>query len=58
VPPEGLERAARFHAYLIEQVDRAPEALITAAKGSTYKSALGECSPAAPATRSSQPQER
>ena len=26
VPAEGLERATRFHAFLIEQADRAPEA--------------------------------
>ena len=25
VPAEGLERAARFHAFLIEQADQAPE---------------------------------
>jgi hypothetical protein len=43
VPAEGLERAARFHAYFIEQVDRAPEALIVAGKGTPYKSSLGAC---------------
>ena len=43
VPAEGLERAARFHAYFIEQVDRAPEALIAAGKGTPYKSSLGTC---------------
>jgi len=43
VPAEGLERAARFHAYLIEQIDRAPEALIAAGKGTPYKSSLGAC---------------
>jgi hypothetical protein len=32
VPAEGMERAARFHAFLIEQADRAPETLITAGK--------------------------
>ena len=37
VPAEGMERAARFHAFLIEQADKAPEALITAGKGSPYK---------------------
>ncbi len=26
VPAEGLERAARFHAFLIEQADQAAEA--------------------------------
>jgi Peptidase family M28 len=43
VPAEGLERAARFHAFLIEQVDQADEALIRAAKGTPYKSALTGC---------------
>ena len=38
VPAEGLERAARFHAFLIEKADRAPEALIVAGKGSSYQS--------------------
>ena len=42
VPAEGLERAARFHAFLIEQADRAPEALIAAGKGSPYRSSLHE----------------
>ena len=55
VPSEGLERAARFHAWFIEQVDRAPETMIAAGKGSPYKSALGECSGTAPPSRSSQP---
>jgi len=43
VPAEGIERAARFHAFLIEQVDRAPENLITSGKGSAYQSALKSC---------------
>lgn len=43
VPAEGLERAARFHAYLIEQVDGAPEALIAAGKGTPYTSSLADC---------------
>src|SRR5439155_16068191 len=38
VPAEGLERAARFHAFLIEQADQAPENLIVAGKGSSYQS--------------------
>jgi hypothetical protein len=38
VPPEGLERAARFHAYFVEKADRADEALIAAGKGSPYQS--------------------
>jgi peptidase M28-like protein len=44
VPADGLERAARFHAYLIEQVDHAPETAIIAGKGSSYTSTLGDCS--------------
>ncbi|HET6955512.1 MAG TPA: M28 family peptidase, partial [Vicinamibacterales bacterium] len=44
VPAEGLERAARFHAYFLEQVDRADERLIAAGKGSPYQSALKGCS--------------
>jgi hypothetical protein len=43
VPAAGLERAARFHAFLIEQADRAPEALIAAGKGSPYQSAIKDC---------------
>jgi len=41
--PEGLERAARFHAYLIEKADRADEALIAAGKGSPYQSREAGC---------------
>jgi hypothetical protein len=44
VPTEGLERAARFHAYLIEKADQADEALITAGKGSAYTPIAGDCS--------------
>jgi hypothetical protein len=43
VPPAGLERAARFHAYFIEQADRADEKLIAAGKGSPYQSSLQGC---------------
>jgi Zn-dependent M28 family amino/carboxypeptidase len=43
VPAEGLERAARFHAFLIEQADKAPEALIAGGKGSPYQSTLKGC---------------
>ena len=43
VPAEGIERAARFHAFLIEQADRAPEAMIAAGKGSAYKPASTDC---------------
>jgi hypothetical protein len=53
VPAEGLERAARFHAWFIEQVDRAPEALIAAGKGSPYSSTLGECQSSSGVSRSS-----
>jgi hypothetical protein len=53
VPAEGIERAARFHAYLIEQVDRAAEPLIAAGKGTPYKSTLPDCSVSAPNSRSS-----
>ncbi|HJZ70247.1 MAG TPA: M28 family peptidase [Vicinamibacterales bacterium] len=55
VPAEGLERAARFHAYFIEQVDRAPEGAVTAGKGSSYKSTLGDCASTTSVNRSSQP---
>jgi hypothetical protein len=55
VPAEGIERAARFHAYLIEQADAADESLIAAGKGTPYTSKLGDCGTAAPAaTRTSQ----
>ena len=43
VPAEGLERAARFHAFFIEQADRADETLITAGKGSPYQTAIKGC---------------
>src|SRR4029079_1941970 len=43
VPTEALERAARFHAFLLEKADEAPEALITAGKGTSYQSALKGC---------------
>jgi Peptidase family M28/PA domain len=43
VPAEGMERAARFHAFLIEKADQAPEALIAAGKGTPYQSALKGC---------------
>jgi hypothetical protein len=43
VPAEGLERAARFHAFLIDQADRADERLIAAGKGTPYHSALETC---------------
>jgi hypothetical protein len=43
VPAEGLERAARFHAYFVDAVDHAPEALIAAGKGTPYQSSLKGC---------------
>jgi len=44
VPAEGLERAARFHAYFLEQIDQAPEALVTSAKGAPYHAGRSDCS--------------
>jgi hypothetical protein len=44
VPAEGMERAARFHAFLIEQADQAPENLIAAGKGSPSQPAPADCS--------------
>jgi hypothetical protein len=43
VPVEGLERAARFHAFLVERADQAPESLIAAGKGTPYHSTLNAC---------------
>jgi hypothetical protein len=43
VPAEGIERAARFHAFLIEQADQAAESLITSGKGTPYQSAVKAC---------------
>ncbi|MGD1093025.1 MAG: M28 family peptidase [Bryobacteraceae bacterium] len=43
VPAEGLERAARFHAFFIEQVDRAPETLINGGTDPSYHPSLGAC---------------
>lgn len=43
VPAEGLERAARFHAFFIEQVDRAPESLVTSGKGTPYPPMASAC---------------
>lgn len=43
VPAEGMERAARFHAFLIEQVDQAAESLMTSGKGTPYQSTLNAC---------------
>ena len=44
VPAEGIERAARFHAFLIEQADEAQESLILSGKGTPYTSAIKGCS--------------
>jgi Peptidase family M28/PA domain len=43
VPAEGLERAARFHAYFVDTVDHAPEALIAAGKGTPYQPIAKTC---------------
>jgi Zn-dependent M28 family amino/carboxypeptidase len=43
VPAEALERAARFHAFLLKKADEAPEALVTAGKGTPYQSDLKGC---------------
>jgi hypothetical protein len=43
VPAEGLERAARFHAFLIEQADQAAEQLITSGKSTPYQSTFKAC---------------
>jgi hypothetical protein len=43
VPAEGLERAARFHAFFVEHADQAPETLITSGKGTPYQSAIKGC---------------
>jgi len=43
VPAEGLERAARFHAFFIEQVDAANERLIAAGKGTPYQPMTHSC---------------
>ena len=43
VPAEGIERAARFHAWFIEQVDRADEKLVASGAGTPYQSSLGGC---------------
>jgi hypothetical protein len=43
VPADGIERAARFHAFLIEQADKAAEPLITSGKGSPYTPVRSAC---------------
>jgi len=43
VPAEGLERAARFHAFFLEQADQAPESLIAAGKGTPYQPIAKAC---------------
>jgi hypothetical protein len=42
VPAAGLERAARFFAYFVNQVDRAPEGLIRGEAGDSQ--VIGQCS--------------
>jgi peptidase M28-like protein len=54
VPASGLERAARFHAYFIEQVDRAGDALISAGAGTPYRSTLPACPDGAVAVSATQ----
>jgi hypothetical protein len=43
VPAEGLERAARFHAFFVEHADEAPEPLIAAGKSTPYQPASTAC---------------
>ena len=43
VPAEGLERAARFHAFFIEQADQAAESLIASGKGTAFRSRATPC---------------
>jgi hypothetical protein len=45
VPAEGLERAARFHAFFVEHVDGAPEPLIAAGKSTPYQTTSAACPP-------------
>jgi hypothetical protein len=43
VPAEGLERAARFHAFFIEKADQASESLIAAGRGTSYQAIAQTC---------------
>jgi len=43
VPAEGIERAARFHAFFIERADQAPEQQIAAGKGTPYQRKAQTC---------------
>jgi hypothetical protein len=43
VPAEGIERAARFHAFFIEEVDRASDQSIAGGKGTPYQSTAKAC---------------
>jgi Zn-dependent M28 family amino/carboxypeptidase len=54
VPAEGIERAARFHAYFVEQVDQAAESLVASGKGTPYTSTLPDCDGMVSGNRSSQ----
>ncbi len=50
VPAEGLERSARFHAFFIQEVDRAPEGLIGGEKDGSYSRTAASRACAAPDT--------
>ena len=43
VPAEGLERAARFHAFFLEKADQAPDSLIAAGQGTRYQPSGPAC---------------
>jgi hypothetical protein len=43
VPAEGIERAARFHAFFVERVDQAPEDLVAAGRGTPFQSKGTAC---------------
>ena len=43
VPAEGIERAARFHAFFVERADQAAESLITSGKSAPHQSAIDAC---------------
>lgn len=45
VPTEGLERAARFHAYLIERIDGAEDSLIAGGEGTRSRPTRSTCAP-------------
>jgi hypothetical protein len=43
VPAEGIERAGRFHAHLIERIEQPTEALVAGNKGTAYYAARSAC---------------